>query len=69
MGRDIVACRDYIVSLKKENIRLKSKVAQLEEPILDISLSNIPKDNLIKEVLRARKALKDQVFKYKSVHL
>jgi hypothetical protein len=61
MGKDIMACRDYIIGLKKDNTKLKNTLSKLQEPIHDVSLMNIPKDNLIKEVLRARRALRDQV--------
>ena len=61
MGKDIMACRDYIIALKKDNTKLKSTVAKLQEPVHDVSLMNVPRDNLIKEVIRARRALRDQV--------
>ncbi|KAL5256122.1 hypothetical protein ACHWQZ_G011361 [Mnemiopsis leidyi] len=61
MGKDILACRDYIVALKKDNTKMKSTVAKLQEPIHDVSLMNVPRDNLIKEVIRARRALREQV--------
>ena len=63
MGRDILACRDYINNLKAENTKLKSKMATLQEPIHDISLNNIPKEDLVKEVLQARKILREEVCK------
>lgn len=62
MGKDIIACRDYILALKKDNNRLNGVVEKLQEPILDVSLINVPRDNLIKEVLRARRLLREQVF-------
>lgn len=61
MGKDILACRDYIVALKKDNTKMKSTIAKLQEPIHDVSLMNVPRDNLIKEVIRARRALREQV--------
>ena len=61
MGKDIMACRDYIIALKKDNTKLKSTVAKLQEPVHDVSLMNVPRDNLIKEVIRARRALREQV--------
>ena len=63
MGKDIMACRDYIIALKKDNTKLKSTVAKLQEPVHDVSLMNVPRDNLIKEVIRARRALRDQVIR------
>ena len=61
MGKDIMACRDYIIALKKDNTRLKSGLSKLQQPIHDVSLINVPRDDLIKEVIRARRALRDQV--------
>ena len=61
MGKDIMACRDYIIALKKDNTKLKNALSKLQEPIHDVSLMNVARDDLIKEVIRSRRALRDQV--------
>jgi len=61
MGEDVLLCRDHIISLKTENVKLKSSIRELQAPIHDISLTNIPKDDLVKEVLRSRRILREEV--------
>ena len=64
MGKDIVSCRDYIVTLRKQNETLQAQLTTLQQVPHDVSLSNIPKDDLVREVLRARKAIRTEVAEY-----
>ena len=61
MGSDLSLCKEKILALQKENVELKEIVNAMKEPTLDTSLVTVPREVLIKEILRSRKLVSEKV--------